>query len=161
MADSKGTNPARKWRPSPPELIVLFEKLIEAVPGAQPRKMFGYPCAFVNGNMFTGLHQENLMLRLSEEDRATLLSIKGAAPFEPMPGRAMKEYVTVPDSMLKKQAELKKWLARSFGYANSLPPKVKKQPAVTKNSAGKNPVAKKQPAAKKQAKKPAGPAKKR
>jgi TfoX/Sxy family transcriptional regulator of competence genes len=81
----------------------------------------------VNGNMFTGLHQENMMLRLSEKDRAELLAVKGAAPFEPMPGRAMKEYVVVPQTMLKKPAELKQWLARSFAYASSLPPKAKKK----------------------------------
>lgn len=134
MAGKNGTSPARKWRPSPPELVALFEKVILSLPDAQSRKMFGYPCAFVNGNMFAGLHQENMLLRLSEEDRNLLLSIKGAAPFEPMPGRAMKEYVTVPESMLGKPAELKKWLAKSYAYANSLPPKVRKKSGAKKSS---------------------------
>ena len=116
-----------EWRPSPPDLIAVFEKAIATVPDAQARKMFGYPVAFANGKMFTGLHQKNMILRLSDEDRDALLRIKGAAPFEPMPGRAMKEYVTVPEPMLEKPAELKKWLARSYAYASSLPPKAKKQ----------------------------------
>jgi len=28
--------------------------------------VFGYPCAFVNGNMFAGLFQTELFVRLSE-----------------------------------------------------------------------------------------------
>jgi TfoX/Sxy family transcriptional regulator of competence genes len=35
----------------------------------QKRKMFGSPVYFVNGSMFTGVHQDSIFLRLSEEDR--------------------------------------------------------------------------------------------
>jgi len=129
MSKGNDKNPVRKWRPAPPEMIAVFEKAIKELPEAQPRKMFGFPCAFVNGNMFTGLHQENMILRLSEADRAAMLEISGAAPFEPMPGRAMKEYVTVPASILKNPAALKEWLSRSYAYASSLPPKAKKKAA--------------------------------
>jgi len=117
-----------KWRPSPPELIELFDKAMTALPDAQKRKMFGYPAAFVGGNMFTGLHQENMVLRLPEGEGEKFLGMKGASAFEPMPGRAMKEYVVVPEQVLKKPAELKKWLRKSFDYASSLPPKEKKKP---------------------------------
>ncbi len=134
MAVKKDTNPVRKWRPSPPELIAVFDQLMESVPDAEQRKMFGYPAAFVNGNMFAGLHQENMVLRLKEADRDALLAVKGAAPFEPMPGRAMKEYIAVPETFLEQPAELRKWLARSFAYAGSLPAKVKKKRGAGKSS---------------------------
>jgi len=60
---------------------------------------------------------------------AAMLEISGAAPFEPMPGRTMKEHATVSDSILKNPAALKERLARSYAYASSLPPKAKKKAA--------------------------------
>ncbi len=73
-----------------------------------------------------GLHQENMVLRLSEDDRREFLSIAGAAQFEPMPGRVMKEYVVVPKSLLSQPSELRGWMARSLGFVRSLGPKPRK-----------------------------------
>ncbi|MFA6002019.1 MAG: TfoX/Sxy family protein [Thermoleophilia bacterium] len=117
-----------KWRPAPDELVRIFTEAVAAyLPGAQLRKMFGYPAAFFNGNMFAGLHQENMILRLSESDRARLLMHDESAPFEPMPGRIMKEYVTVPPSIYDDPVKLKQWLNNSYVYAQSLPPKKPKK----------------------------------
>ena len=92
----KKTGPRSKWSQAPESLVRRFGELIAALPGAEPRKVFVYPAAFVNGNMFCGCHQENVVLRLGEEDRAKLLQEEGARVFEPMPGRPMKEYVVAP-----------------------------------------------------------------
>ena len=51
------------WRKSSPELIAAFDAALPDDRRVQRRKMFGYPCAFTGGNMFTGLHQENLIVR--------------------------------------------------------------------------------------------------
>jgi TfoX/Sxy family transcriptional regulator of competence genes len=115
-----------KWQHAPQELVAIFLEAVKYLPEAETRKMFGYPCAFVNGQMFTGLHQDNMILRLSEADRAAFRALDGAHPFEPMPGRPMREYSVVPDSMLHNLPELDAWLAKSFKYAKSLPPKEKK-----------------------------------
>lgn len=115
-----------KFRPAPEWIKELFANVIRGVPEAEPRKMFGYPCAFVNGQMLCGVFADRLMVRLSEEDRAKFLKLPGAKPFEPMPGRPMKEYVEVPRAMMESTAELRKWLKKSLAYAQSLPPKVKK-----------------------------------
>ena len=88
--------------------------------------MFGYPCAFVQGNLFMGLFEQSMMLRLCETDRATFLALDGAGPFEPMAGRPMKEYALVPVEMLRRPDELTAWVRRSLDYAASLPPKEKK-----------------------------------
>ena len=107
---AKGSgSPMGKWRKTPPELIALFEQTITAVPEAETRKMFGYPPSF-----------------LKKED---------AGIFEPMPGRPMKEYVTVPDQILAKPAELKKWLRQSFDYVSTLPP-MEKKPRKNKPTGG-------------------------
>jgi hypothetical protein len=50
---------ASTWRKSSPELIALFDSLASQIPGLQKRVMFGFPCAFWQGNMFSGLHQEH------------------------------------------------------------------------------------------------------
>ena len=74
-----------KWRKSPEELVTTFESVMPAAPAVM-RNMFGFPAGFIHGNMFMGLHQENMILRLSEESRTELLAIEGAKLFEPMPG---------------------------------------------------------------------------
>ena len=99
-----------KFTPAPEALKATFAKAIDGLPGIEPRKMFGYPCAFVNGQMFVGVFADRLMLRLSDADRAKFLKLPGAKPFEPMPGRVMKEYVEMPKEMLDSPAELKRWI---------------------------------------------------
>ena len=88
--------------------------------------MFGCPCAFVAGNMFSGLFQDRAMLRLPPDEREKFLALPGAAPFEPMPGRVMKEYAVVPKAIVSDRAALRRWLRKAFDYAASLPVKRKR-----------------------------------
>ena len=117
------------WEKSSPRLIAAFDALVPPPP-AERRKMFGYPCAFVNGLLFMGLWQEELMLRLPEGEHAALQRL-GGKPFEPMAGRPMREYVSVPSDLIYNPARLGPWVDKSFAYARSLPPKTsgKKKPA--------------------------------
>src|SRR5262249_43711000 len=85
-----------KWTKAPESLMVTFSNAVERLPTLEARKMFGYPAAFVNGNMFAGLFQSSMIVRLSEDDRRR----SGAPAFEPMPGRPMREYVVVPKDVL-------------------------------------------------------------
>jgi TfoX/Sxy family transcriptional regulator of competence genes len=109
---------------SPPGLIATFADVIP--PSADRKMMFGYPAAFVNGNMFMSLFGKALILRLPEDARAELIAA-GGAMFEPMKGRPMREYVAVPDAMLDDAHRLKPWVERSFAFAQSMPPKAKKK----------------------------------
>ena len=121
MASKK--SPVSKWKPAPEEWVRAFDA---ALPNdVERRKMFGYPAAFVNGNMACGLHQNGLILRLGDDDRAALVK-EGGVPFEPMPGRVMREYVVAPQKFVSKKAELKRWLERAVAHAAALPEKVKK-----------------------------------
>ncbi|HEY3289298.1 MAG TPA: TfoX/Sxy family protein [Anaerolineae bacterium] len=115
-----------KMSKSPAALVTTFAQIIECLPQAENRVMFGYPCAFTNGQMFTGLHAERMFVRLSDADREAFMKLPGAHPFEVMPGRPMKEYAVVPAAMVKPGAEIEAWLQRSFTYAQSLPPKAAK-----------------------------------
>jgi TfoX/Sxy family transcriptional regulator of competence genes len=115
--------PMPKLRKSPPELIAIFESVMPGPP-AVPRKMFGYPAAFVNGNLFMSLFQEQMILRLPEELRAKLLA-DGWSRFEPMPGRPMGEYMALPESLLNRDKELRQWVIKALTYGESLKPKAK------------------------------------
>ena len=66
-----------KWQKSPQELVDLFASVMPGPPAMQ-RQMFGYPAGFVNGNMFMGLFQDQMILRLSEDGRQELIRKHGA-----------------------------------------------------------------------------------
>ena len=111
------------WRKSPQALVELFEQALPPGRAVERRRMFGYPAAFANGHLFAGLHQEDFILRLPEPARERVTREHGARPFEPMPGRRMREYVALPEALLRDRTTLSAWLARSLRYVRSLPPK--------------------------------------
>jgi TfoX/Sxy family transcriptional regulator of competence genes len=113
-----------KWRKSPQELIDLFESVLPGPPAVE-RKMFGYPAGFVNGNLFMGLFQDDLILRLPDAFRQELLAANKAKLFEPMQGRPMREYIAVPGALTCDKKQLGAWVAKSLAYGASLKPKSK------------------------------------
>ncbi|HEV7519089.1 MAG TPA: TfoX/Sxy family protein [Thermoanaerobaculia bacterium] len=114
------------WKKAPEWLVETFGKLVPDDPRVEPRKMFGYPCAFANDNMFIGLHEENMVMRLPDADRERFKAEEHAEIFSPFPGRMMREYVVVPHEMLRHRlADVERWIGRSLAYAASLPPKAK------------------------------------
>lgn len=125
-----------KFVKTPPEMVAAFDAASPSRPDIQRKTMFSYPALFVNGNMFAFTFGPHVCVRLSEEGRAKALKA-GARPFEPMPGRGMKEYVEVPASDLGRAA-LKRWFAHGLAYGESLPPKGAKaaKPARTTKAAG-------------------------
>jgi len=116
------------WTKAPPELVDRFERLTDPIlaePGVARRKMFGYPACFVDGHMFTGLHEDRWIVRLGPDDLDEL-EAAGGASFEPMPGRAMRGYLAMPSEMLADDPAVSSWLERALRHARSLPPKVKR-----------------------------------
>jgi TfoX/Sxy family transcriptional regulator of competence genes len=116
----------KKWKPAPGEAVAAFEAATSDLAGAEPRKMFGYSCVFAKGNMFAGLHEAGMVLRLPDKQRAEFLRLKDAKQFEPMPGRVMREYVVVPGVLLNAPEKLRVWVENSLAYVSSLPAKPKK-----------------------------------
>jgi len=116
------------WRKAPEALVSLFHDSLPDDPRVERRKMFGYPAAFTGGYMLAGLHQEDLILRLPQDDCAEAIRSIGARPFEPM-GRTMRGYVAVADAIHLDPAQLRTWLQRSFAYARTFPPKAAKSTA--------------------------------
>jgi TfoX/Sxy family transcriptional regulator of competence genes len=113
-----------QWKKTPPELAAKFAKAAPKDPNVVRKPMFGYPALFLNGNMFAGTFQDKIVARL--DDAARVRAVKaGAKPFEPMPGRPMKEYVVVPAADVAKPAALAKWIEEARAYAVRLPEKTK------------------------------------
>jgi TfoX/Sxy family transcriptional regulator of competence genes len=117
-----------QWRKPDEGLVRRLDETVAAIAFDQPvdyRPMFGCPAYFSGGNLFAGVWQDTLMLRLSEEDRAEVAAA-GGRPFEPMPGRPMKEYVALPPSLVADADAAAAWVRKAAAYAASLPPKKKK-----------------------------------
>lgn len=117
------------WRKAPPSLVATFDRAIPSGRGIERRQMFGYPAAFLGGRLFAGLHQEDFILRLGAADRDALSASHGACPFEPMPGRRMRDYVALPSAIVADDAALARWIARALDHAATLPAKAAKPAA--------------------------------
>ena len=114
------------WKKANRELMQLLEDSLEGYK-AERKMMFGSVTFFVNNNMFSGVHGDNVILRLSEADRQEIFSkYDEVTIFTPM-GRVMKEYTTLPENICADKALFTELLDRSYRYTASLPPKEKKK----------------------------------
>jgi TfoX/Sxy family transcriptional regulator of competence genes len=105
-------------------LIAQFREAVAGLPHAEPRKMFGYDCFFVNGNFAAGLWQDTCVFKLSEADGAALME-QGARPFAPMK-RVMKGWYEAPEDIAHDPEALEQWCKRAQAFAAAAPPKAKK-----------------------------------
>ncbi len=113
------------WRKAPAELVERFEAAVAGIEGLEKRQMFGYPAAFIGGNMTAGLHQESFLVRLPAAERTERLAA-GWSTFEPMPGRPMREYLALPAEIADDPDAAREWVERAATYVRTLPPKVPK-----------------------------------
>lgn len=134
---------SRTWRKSPPTLIARFAAATAGNPRLAPRQMFGYPAVFAGGSLCAGLHEDKLVMRLSEVDRAAAARI-GAVPWQPTPGRTMREYMALPETIVANPGALKRWLARAIAFTEGKA--AEREPAKRKLGARK-PGARTRPAA--------------
>jgi hypothetical protein len=107
---------------SPPELVERFSTVMAGYPDAQRKPMFGYPAAFVGGNMATGLFADEWVVRLPEDEIGPAKAA-GAGAFEPMPGKPMKAFVTIPRADVDDDAAIRRWVERGLALAASMPAK--------------------------------------
>jgi hypothetical protein len=95
-----------------------YNQMLASVPGAI-RKGAANPYTSMNGNMYSILAKgEFVGLRLPEAEREKFLHQYKTTLVEQY-GIVQKEYVVVPDSLLKKTAEVKSWFAISYKYVSS------------------------------------------
>ncbi|WP_163103436.1 TfoX/Sxy family protein [Peribacillus alkalitolerans] len=58
--------------------------------------MFGAKCMKINRKVFAMFYQDEMVFKLPPEKHQHVLSLEGAHLFEPMPGKKMKDWVSVP-----------------------------------------------------------------
>ncbi len=114
-----------KWRKPDERVIETYESIASKLVGIEQRRMFGCPCAFIKGNMFFGVFQDQLFLRLGDEQREILGKSFSLQSFTPM-GRAMKAYITIPVELLADTPQLIKLVHMGVEHTLTLPQKVKK-----------------------------------
>ena len=116
-----------KFEKSPPELVERFGTVLDRVGTSDTtrRPMFGYPCAWVGGNMATGLFSRSWWVRLAPERLAAVLASGEGHTLEVMPGRPMKGYVAMPDATVADDAAVDAWIREALEYTATLPPKQK------------------------------------
>ncbi len=107
----------------PADKLALYDKLIATHPEIE-RKGAANPYTSLNGHMFTLLLGPRgvMALRLPEDEREKFLKKNDTTLYE-VYGAVMREYVTVPDSLLKNTKALEKYLAMSYAYVKTLKPK--------------------------------------
>ena len=121
---------SQPWRKAPADLVARFDEAVAGIDGVEGRKMFGYPAAFIGGNLAAGLYQESVMVRLPDDERAERIA-DGWSLFEPMPGRPMREYVALPREVAGDVVAMRHWLERAAAHVRTLPPKPPKKPKGT------------------------------
>jgi len=115
------------WKKVNEEMSAILEEAL-APYDCEKRKMFGCPAYFINNNMFAGVHQDTILLRLSEQDRAEIQALYDeVVPFEPFEGRPMREYVGLPEPLASDSGLFAPWVKRSYEWVATLPPKEKKK----------------------------------
>jgi hypothetical protein len=113
--------------------LALYEKLVATNPQVE-RKGDTMPYTSHNGHMFSVLSKEgSLALRLPTDERDAFQKRYKTSICEQY-GHVMPEYVVVPDGLLSKTQELKRYFDMSYAYVGSLKPKstTKKKAAASK-----------------------------
>ncbi len=123
------------WKKSSPELIERFKGALPKHPDAQPRQMFGYPCCFVKGNFFVGMHEDNMVVRLPGDLKSKFAALKTAKGFDPMAnGKGMKDWWVIPKPVVEDDQRLGEFFAAAFAEVQNLPAKAARAKKKTKKS---------------------------
>ena len=114
------------WAKSSDEARERFEAGVAGIEGLEQRQMFGYPAAFIGGNLTTSLHRESWIVRLPDAEREQRVAA-GWSDFEPMPGRPMRGYVAMPPEVAADPDQARAWVERAAAFVRTLPPKPPRQ----------------------------------
>ena len=112
----------------PEDKIELYIKLVNSIPELEIKNSFGFPYTSLNGHMFSLLSKSSHVgIRLPKDKREAFLEQYNTTLYKPEPGPLLKEYVTVPNTLLSDTDTLKPYLEESFIYVKTLKPKPQKK----------------------------------
>lgn len=105
------------------ELAHRIREVVQDVPGLTEKRMFGGLAFLVNGNMSVSASgQGGLMLRVDPAGTEALVDEPHVSRAV-MRGRAMDGWLRVDESVIEKDADLRRWVEVGVAYAASLAPK--------------------------------------
>ncbi len=115
------TNPA--WEKVNPEMARTLGVYVAKYPCAK-RLMFGSPVYFVRDRMWTGIKGNVVFLHLDAVSRTAVSQLSPEIiAFEPRPGRLLKEYVAMPESLLNEASFFSEWLEQAYQTVIAMPDK--------------------------------------
>src|SRR5438093_587047 len=91
-----------KFDKSSPELVARFNAVLDrqAGPDVTRRQMFGYPCAWIGGNMTTGLFADQWWVNGADPDRGRVLAMPGGPQVEGMAGEVLGRLVVIAGQVI-------------------------------------------------------------
>jgi TfoX/Sxy family transcriptional regulator of competence genes len=114
--------PGELWPKTPKAVAERFHAAVAGIEGIEERKMFGFPAAFIAGNMVAGTFRDAILVRLAKPDLEAQLAA-GWSTFEPMPGRPLTGFLLVPDDVAADAGRLRRWVERAADFVRTMPAK--------------------------------------
>ncbi len=112
----------------PEDKLAHYERLVQSVPELELATGFGFPYTSANGHMCSFLAKTGSAgIRLPKEERDGFLAKYNTTLFENHNGPVLKEYVQVPDDLLKETHVLKPYLEMGLAFVKTLKPKPPKK----------------------------------
>ena len=106
-----------------PDALVSFDSAFPTDVRAVRKQMFGMPAGFVNGNMFMGVWDDGVLLRLDDDTLSRVRGLPGVGSFAPMEGRAWKDYALVSAGRWGDARELVEWARKALEHTAKMPAK--------------------------------------
>lgn len=104
------------------KLVARLERLLAGQPGIAARTMFGGICFVLNGNICVGVHQQELIARVGEEQAAALCRRAHVRPMD-LTGKPMKGWLTIGPAGLVRKTDLQRYVDAAITFVGTLPPK--------------------------------------
>ena len=106
-----------------PDALVSFDSAFPTDVRAVRKQMFGMPAGFVNGNMFMGVWDDGVLLRLDDDTLSSVRGLPGVGSFAPMEGRTWKDYALVSAGRWGEARELVEWARKALEHTAKMPAK--------------------------------------
>ncbi len=106
-----------------PDALSTFESAFPTDVRAVRKQMFGMPAGFVNGNMFMGVWDDGVLLRLDDDTLSKVRGLPGVGSFAPMEGRTWKDYALVSAGRWGDAQELAEWVRKALEHTAKMPAK--------------------------------------
>ena len=113
----------------PPDKLLLYQRLLDSVADVESKSNFGAAYTAVNGNMYSMISKHGVVgIRLPTAERAAFMERYAADLFRGDPSwPPAREFVAVPDDLLRDTEALRPYLELGYRYALSLKPKPPKK----------------------------------